>query len=707
MLRFWIVDFGLRIEVRRLGLWSSGLAASAAALLMVLLPGCEEAGTTPDKYAQQALMRRADRGEALLSAAATQLADLPSAVDTALRPPAVILDSSRSANGADVFAVCTASPSDPEGPLTYVRVPAGNSRFRGLGVRSGDILKYFILEDETIDEERRQAGFASQLAMEFTVTQVIDDNTLLIEKGISASVAKKYMQQMVTDETLLAEGLPRGLLVPAKIEVWRNLDDRLIEINQKLGVYWDRRLPPIGWEPSPDEQVLSQIVAWLNQWLRQSEPKTDWQRDPMLDTLDAALLNDETLAPYLSPEALATQVFQPYDGRLLQEAVWHRDISRWAQGANFNEVARAAALFDWTVRNVQLAADEEGAAHRPWQVLVYGRGTAEQRAWVFAMLCRQQGLDVVMLGLSPSEPKVWLPALLVDNQLYLFDARLGLPIPAPGGEGVATLEQVRADDSLLRQLDLDDAPYPVTSEALKEVVPYVVADAFDLARRFRQVETELTSDYRVVLTSRPSELAQRLKSVPELASARLWDVPFRTFRDQLSLGKPARRREALAFEPFAVRPVLWKARVRHFQGRRTVAEPADESSVDDHREAAQLYTHKSVRPTGRHIAQTESIGERRVDATAKLNATYWVGLLSFDVGRYDVAAHWLGRPDLTAPASRRSSGARYNLARTFEAQEKLKEAIELLEQDATPQAHGNRLRARSLKARLEESKSRE
>jgi hypothetical protein len=300
-----------------------------------------------------------------------------------------------------------------------------------------------------------------------------------------------------------------------------------------------------------------------------------------------------------------------------------------------------------------------------------------------------------------------LPALLVDDQLYLFDARLGLPIPGPGGEGVATLEQVRNDESLLRQLDLPDAPYPATAAALQEVVPYVVADPFDLSRRARQVETKLTGDDRMVLTCRPSELAERLKSAPALAGARLWDVPFRTLRDQLSLGRSARRREALAFEPFAVRPVLWKARTRHFQGRRPVGEQSEEEAIDDHREAAQLYTHKSVRPTQRHIAQTESMGERRVDAAAKLNATYWLGLMSFDDGRYDVAAHWLGRPELTATDSPWRSGARYNLARTFEAQEKLEEAIKLLEEDTSAQQHGNRIRARWLKARLEKSKQSE
>jgi hypothetical protein len=50
---------------------------------------------------------------------------------------------------------------------------------------------------------------------------------------------------------------------------------------------------------------------------------------------------------------------------------------------------------------VQLEADENGLAHRPWQVLLYGRGTAEQRAWVFVLLCRQLGLDVVLLATNP------------------------------------------------------------------------------------------------------------------------------------------------------------------------------------------------------------------------------------------------------------------------------------------------------------------
>jgi hypothetical protein len=184
-------------------------------------------------------------------------------------------------------------------------------------------------------------------------------------------------------------------------------------------------LPPIGWEPSPDAQALKQIETWLNQWLRQSEPKIEWQRDKLLDTLDAQLAADKDVAAAIAPVALAAQKFEPNDPRLLQEAVWLRDIARWAQGDNFNDLARATALFDWTIRNIQLDADDGAATRRPWQVLLHGHGTAEQRAWLFALLARQQGLDVVMLKVTEGEgPRV-------EGQQQPSDPQPPAPSPQP------------------------------------------------------------------------------------------------------------------------------------------------------------------------------------------------------------------------------------------------------------------------------------
>jgi hypothetical protein len=560
-------------------------------------------------------------------------------------------------------------------------------------VKPGDIVKYHA----GLDAESAEAGFEERIVFELIVAQVLDENSLLVETGLNQEV-----------------------LIPSKIEIWRYLDDRLVEIRRQLMRYVLRRLPPLGWQPSPDAQALEQIVVQINQWLRQTEPEVDWQVDPLLESLAPALRDNKDLQPFISAEGLGASFFQPYDGRLLQEAVWTRDISRRAAGSSFEKLARAEALFDWVVRNIQLVADGDRAPERPWQTLLYGRGTAAQRAWIFALLARQQGLDVVVLGVpgeetgqndaaAPGAVSFWLPALVDEGELYLFDPRLGLPIPSPDGQGVATLSQVRADDSLLRRLDLDKAQYPMSSDRLQNVVAMVVADPFDLTRRVRQVEKRLTGDDQLALSVHAAKLAEQLQHVTGISEVRLWDFPFLTLAEQLSLGRSARLAAAIKFEPFAWRPILWKARTRQFQGRKQVADQTENTHedelIDDHREATRLYMDKSIRPTDRDIA-TSSDEEARIRRTAKLDATYWQGVMSLDDGKHEVAAHWLSRPELTAEDSPWRSGAQYNLARTFEAQGKLAEAAALLESIDSPQQHGNRLRAARLRLRAQENENR-
>src|SRR3954467_5496918 len=276
----------MEVEVKLRFSWAAYLYFIAAALCMAL-PGCNESAPKATKQAQQDKLRQAAGGEALLKVAAAQLSDLPAAVDTELRPPTGVLGSGKGADGKDVFATCTASPKASIAVFNVIKVPAGNGRFRSLGVQSGDILKYYVKEDETVDADSRNAGYSRQLAMDLIVAQVIDDNTLLIESGLNQPV------------------------MPArKIEIWRYADDRLKEIHRKLNVYEVYRNPALGWEPARDESVLAQVIDWLNQWIRQSDPKTDWQREPLIDTLDAKLRGNGELATRISPEKLAARVFQ-------------------------------------------------------------------------------------------------------------------------------------------------------------------------------------------------------------------------------------------------------------------------------------------------------------------------------------------------------------------------------------------------------------
>lgn len=670
----------------------AGVGVVAAVVLLWI--GCREnkPATATSSSNQQRNFRDADKGESLLKAATSQLADLPAAVDTDLHPPTVILDSRKSADGKDVLASCKAAPHSMEESYNLIEVSTGNGRFRSLGVQAGDILKYYVVDDKTVDEDSRNAGYTRKLAMDLNVAQVLDDNTLLLEAGLNQAVQ------------------------PAKIEIWRNSDERQSEIHDQLRLYEVYRKPPIGWEPTPDFQVMTQVMAWLNQWIRQVEPKANWHPDPQLETLPTELRSDKEFASRIAAEALAARSFLPEDSRDIQEAIWARDVARWAHGEGFDHVSRATALFDWTIRNIQLEAAGDLPPRRPWQTLLYGRGSAKERALVFALLCRQQGIDVVIVSLLPkggagdgkgppkTDGEFWLPAVFANGQLYLYDVTLGLPVPDAKGSGVATLEEVRANDALLRQLDLDGDKYPVTAEMLKNVEIDLVASPFALSRRASQMEANLAGDDRLSLTARPSELAGKLKGVAGVGVVRLWDFPFQTVRDQLVLGKTARHNEALAFEPFAMRPGLWKGRTRHFQGQHSEA-LGDTTEHKQQTKSSDGYLSRSVRPTDREIAESNTENKRRVDIASKLDAGYWVGLMSFDDHKYEVAATWLKRPELTAAGSPWAAGANYNLARTWEALGKLDAAIALLENDTSPQQHGNKLRARMLKSRQKSAKA--
>lgn len=657
------------------------------AFALWFVAGCKPTpAPTPKKPADQSAKsepRRTDRGDVLFSAVVQQLRNLPSYVDTVLTPPTVILDSKASSDGEDVLAICGMVPGADDGPDNCIIASTHNGRFRSLGVRPGDILKYYVL----YDEDSAETGISQTVSMDLTVAQVLDDNSLLVEGGLNRPVTE-----------------------PAKIEIWRYSDERLNDIARDIATYERYRLPVFDWEPSPDGRVLEQMTERLNQWMRQSPPKVKWSADPLLATLAPQIAKDDRLAPLITPEALADSVVQPHEGRLLQEAVWLRDIARLSQVESFSDVAQATAIFDWIVRNIQLDADSAAMPYRPWESLLFGHGTAEQRAWIFALMARQMGLDVVVLEVpakpqaddGAGESKFWLPALLTGGKLYLFDTRLGLPIPKQGGEGVATLEELQADPQLLRQLDLEDSTYPVTAEQLQHVTAHVVADPFDLSRRAAAIESKLSGDDRLALAVSPSALADKLKTVPGVVGVEIWDAPFRILRDQLRVPIETRRQMATEFEPFAWRPTLWKARVLGFQGRKTGDADSPNANldeiVDDQAEAIGLYTSPLVRLPDRVLNSLTSEPKKKIYSAAKDAASYWVGLLLFDQGKFDLAEGWFGDPRLAAKTGAYwASGTRYNLARTYEAEGKYAEAIKLYEADDSPQRDGNRLRAQQLK----------
>ncbi len=105
---------------------------------------------------------------------------------------------------------------------------------------------------------------------------------------------------------------------------------------------------------------------------------------------------------------------------------------------------------------------------------------------------------------------------------------------------------------------------------------------------------------------------------------------------------------------------------------------------------------------GREIIPGRMLTKEFVDAYQRMrdDAVFWLGLISFEQGAYQTAAQYFGPMTLeTYSNGPWTSGARYNLARCYEALNRLPEAVKLYEADKSPQRYGNRLRADRLKSK--------
>jgi tetratricopeptide (TPR) repeat protein len=449
----------------------------------------------------------------------------------------------------------------------------------------------------------------------------------------------------------------------------------------------------------------------------------------------------------------------------LQQTLWLHDISQrmrrepahprlksWLERVEkevgipeAEQLAMAERMLDWTVRNIQLDAlppvpkgpeatagktetvlpaerGEVGPGYSqlPLLVLMHGHGDAHERGRVFILLCRQAGIDAVMLGFAEQRAatrRAWLPAALIGGKLYLFEAGLGIPVPGAEGEGIATLDQVTKDPAILDQLTVEGLPaYPVGEQELKQgVLALIDAEPAALSRRMALLQAALPSSAKLMLGTQPSQLDSALRKAG-VSGVSLWSVPFEAVLYRLGQMRAASenaqlaqtlQRESVVFSP--ARPLV-KARNLHLQGRF--------ENEDQKQGARTLYL--QCRPPNREIDALETnegyrkaIGleqtlpedpvQRKsvldfytsIAREGKFDATYWLGLTYFEGGNTKVAIEWFTRAVQDSPPSIWIPGGRYNLARCYEQLGQPGLARQwLLSDKESPQRHGNLLRAK-------------
>jgi hypothetical protein len=510
----------------------------------------------------------------------------------------------------------------------------------------------------------------------------------------------------------------------------------------------------------PEPEMFHNVVERLNQWVRE-QPPTDWKLDPMVATLPK-LFQD---LPQV--KNLDKMEFTNFDGFALQEATWLRDISQWAKGDSLDELDRAKCLFDWTVRNVQLVAEGPNRIPQfPRETLLFGRGSASDRAWLFILLLRQLDIDAALLAIdegpakpqqgpgtsvpgksSPDEPikppHLWCVGVLIEGQVYLFDPMRGLPIPAPDGVKLdesgqlairpATLAQVAGDDKLLRRMDCDESRvYGIKASNLKRVTALLEASPPYLARSMKAIQSQLTGERKMVLSIAPGAQtertqADRWKAAAKISGVQLWLQPYQVLAWRSSVDWRVSR---LWLQDVLPLYMIYEER-QSTRGRAESKDPLEKDLIEKQgvpapRASRQVVAHSAPLNRGRvlylkgkftgeegaiHFLQiarpsNEAIKRSSADDVEKLfrllakqDASYWLGLISYQRGNYDAAVEWFMKYTIEAyPEGRWTTAARYNLARAYEAKGESRRAILLYGSNADSAGYeGDLLRAKWLR----------
>jgi hypothetical protein len=268
----------------------------------------------------------------------------------------------------------------------------------------------------------------------------------------------------------------------------------------------------------PDQYLLgddSGATTVLSGWRSNCET-AELQRvqGGMVGERTRGLLDAATLARVEEP------TFGDDDATHVRTSLLFHDVATAAAGGAEGDVERAANVFAFVMRHVQLLEEDDPLAGLdPFRNLLFGEGSARDRAWIVAALLRQLRIDAVVLrpageksaaGGNPDEATAsddrWLLGVVLENECYLFDPRLGFAIPSAEGDGrtalpdrPATLAEVRDESDLLGSLDLPERPYPLDDADLDDVRIEVVGHSSLWAPRMAGVQRVLHGERATVL----------------------------------------------------------------------------------------------------------------------------------------------------------------------------------------------------------------
>ena len=415
--------------------------------------------------------------------------------------------------------------------------------------------------------------------------------------------------------------------------------------------------------------------------------------------------------PEAAVKNLETPTFRMPDARHIEDCMLYYNVAKRVGGVG-DDLARVRRVFRWIIEQIQLvpagslSAPGLGQAYaRPYDVLIRGMATEAdgywaERGWLFMVLCRQLGVDVGLLTYTPTggkESVIWTCAALIDGKLSLFDTRIGLEVPGPGGVGVATLDNALSDPAVLARLDLPgQSPYGTSRAALLGSTSKigVLLDSSLNYRSLRMalLQLSLAGKNRTILYRDPAVERDRfVQALGERAgTVGFWGLPVevetRLFKDPQFV--EATKYALALFDPDRY-PLVY-ARIKQLRGEfpEAISDYVGFRFLKD----STLMDKKTPMP-------------QEIQQALDIYATYFLALCHLEQGHTKLAEDKFKHTLRLLPEPGRGQpyynmfrwGAQANLGRLCEAKGDTAGAIAYYTQvDPTAQRHGNLVRAREL-----------
>jgi hypothetical protein len=309
-----------------------------------------------------------------------------------------------------------------------------------------------------------------------------------------------------------------------------------------------------GAASSPGEQAYLQrsrhAVDLLNRYLHAlgKEPADIRFKAGERSRLKEQVHLDEAELNELEKPEPGKTTFTPLDAHYLGLCFLLADGAESLDLKGLPRLEQARVAFDWVTRQVSLKSRVRPANRNtlveddlvpPEDVLLLGHGSATERALVYLALLRQLGIDGCMIAVPGKDGRMapWIPGALVPKEekdfagnpvpagIYLFDTRLGMPLPGPDGKGVARLADVVEKPDQFRRLFTGPGAEAVIPPQIAKAEVRLACPLSALSPRMRHLQEKLASSSgKIVLAMNPEGLRGRFEKVTR-KPVQVWNGP--------------------------------------------------------------------------------------------------------------------------------------------------------------------------------------